>query len=192
MGIKESLKSIVTTVTPGFIKNRFNRSNRSDDELKKGIAKFYDESSSIWLRVWGENMHHGYYPNKDTIDHKKAQIDMIDKLVNLRILFAVVNDTVQLFAFSIYKYSYFRSLEWAYQSTSGDILVSNMVDVGCGVGGSTRHISRVYNCTGNGSILKILLYRFVEAVLNNFNVPLLICRYIFVSISDQRCETVNE
>lgn len=25
---------------------------RSDEELKEGIAKFYDESSSIWLDVW--------------------------------------------------------------------------------------------------------------------------------------------
>jgi hypothetical protein len=25
---------------------------RSDEELKKGIAKFYDESSGIWLDVW--------------------------------------------------------------------------------------------------------------------------------------------
>jgi hypothetical protein len=32
---------------------------RTDSELKQGIARFYDESSQIWLDVWGEHMHHG-------------------------------------------------------------------------------------------------------------------------------------
>jgi len=32
---------------------------RTDSELKQGIAHFYDESSQIWLDVWGEHMHHG-------------------------------------------------------------------------------------------------------------------------------------
>ena len=42
---------------------------RSDAELKSGIAKFYDESSQIWLDVWGEHMHHGYYPTPQYADH---------------------------------------------------------------------------------------------------------------------------
>jgi hypothetical protein len=29
------------------------------DDLKKGIATFYDESSGLWEEVWGEHMHHG-------------------------------------------------------------------------------------------------------------------------------------
>jgi hypothetical protein len=29
---------------------------RTNEELKSGIAKFYDESSSIWLDVWGEGL----------------------------------------------------------------------------------------------------------------------------------------
>jgi len=32
---------------------------RSDEELKTGIAGFYDQSSAIWLDVWGDHMHHG-------------------------------------------------------------------------------------------------------------------------------------
>lgn len=28
-------------------------------ELNKGIAEFYNESSSLWEKVWGEHMHHG-------------------------------------------------------------------------------------------------------------------------------------
>lgn len=39
---------------------------RTDSELKQGIAHFYDESSQIWLDVWGEHMHHGKkYPCDD-------------------------------------------------------------------------------------------------------------------------------
>jgi tocopherol O-methyltransferase len=28
-------------------------------ELKEGIATFYNESSGLWEDVWGEHMHHG-------------------------------------------------------------------------------------------------------------------------------------
>ena len=57
-------------------------------ELKDGIAKFYDESSTVWENIWGEHMHHGYYGEQNvgqlTIDeHRKAQVLMIDKVKNL-------------------------------------------------------------------------------------------------------------
>lgn len=113
MGIRSSIKS--------FFSRRSGSKKRSDAELKEGIAHFYDQSSEIWLDVWGEDMHHGYYPTPDFKDHKAAQVDMID-----------------------------RSLAWAY---GGDELPSppkSMVDVGCGVGGSSRHIARKYGCTAKG------------------------------------------
>lgn len=31
-------------------------------ELKRGIATFYDKSSGLWENMWGDHMHHGYYP----------------------------------------------------------------------------------------------------------------------------------
>ena len=93
---------------------------RTEAELKRGIAGFYDESSSIWLDVWGEHLHHGYYPSPAFRDHLQAQIDMID-----------------------------RSLEFAYQGEPRD-LPRTMVDVGCGVGGSSRYIARKYGCKGQG------------------------------------------
>jgi hypothetical protein len=31
---------------------------RSHEELKLGIAGFYDRSSKLWEDVWGEHMHH--------------------------------------------------------------------------------------------------------------------------------------
>ena len=32
---------------------------RSREDLKIGIAGFYDRSSQLWEDVWGEHMHHG-------------------------------------------------------------------------------------------------------------------------------------
>ena len=32
---------------------------RSREDLKIGIAGFYDRSSKLWEDVWGEHMHHG-------------------------------------------------------------------------------------------------------------------------------------
>jgi len=98
-------------------------SSRSEEQLKSGIAKFYDESSAIWLDVWGEDMHHGYYVTGKE-NHKEAQVDMID-----------------------------RSLAFAYASEGENaprVLPKSMVDVGCGVGGSSRHIAKKYGCTGKG------------------------------------------
>jgi len=43
-------------------------------ELKDGIAQFYDESSQIWEEIWGEHMHHGYYYTGKEKDHQKAQV----------------------------------------------------------------------------------------------------------------------
>ena len=39
--------------------------DRSDADLKDGIAFFYDRSSKLWEDVWGEHMHHGYYVPED-------------------------------------------------------------------------------------------------------------------------------
>jgi tocopherol O-methyltransferase len=47
---------------------------RVGDELKSGIAQFYDESSAIWEEVWGDQMHHGYYPTGKEKDHKLQQV----------------------------------------------------------------------------------------------------------------------
>jgi len=89
-------------------------------ELKEGIATFYNESSGLWEDVWGEHMHHGYYP-KDSApkSNQQAQLDMIDE-----------------------------SLKWA-EVTS----VSKMVDVGCGIGGSSRYISRKFGAQAEGITL---------------------------------------
>lgn len=52
-------------------------------QLNQRIKDFYDASTPLWLETWGEQMHHGYYgPNGERkVDHKKAQIDMIEALL---------------------------------------------------------------------------------------------------------------
>jgi tocopherol O-methyltransferase len=94
-----------------------------DGELKQGIASFYDESSNLWESIWGEHMHHGYYEPTTTPvrqlsiqDHRKAQVLMIDKV-----------------------------LEWAGVSESGTAKPERVLDVGCGIGGSTRHMVAKYS-----------------------------------------------
>ena len=52
-------------------------------ELNDGIANFYDESSELWESMWGEHMHHGYYPEGNTqISNQQAQIDMIERTLS--------------------------------------------------------------------------------------------------------------
>lgn len=52
------------------------------EELQKGIAELYDESSGLWEDIWGDHMHHGFYdPNvtSSISDHRSAQIRMIEE-----------------------------------------------------------------------------------------------------------------
>ena len=94
---------------------------RSPEQLRSGIANFYDRSSKLWERMWGEHMHHGYYPNGEKKNHVQAQVDMIDGV-----------------------------LAWAGVDEKKP---ASVLDVGCGIGGSTRHIVRKYGCTGQGITL---------------------------------------
>lgn len=51
--------------------------------LRDRIQRFYDESSPLWERTWGEHMHHGYYgPNgRHRKERRQAQIDLIEQLL---------------------------------------------------------------------------------------------------------------
>jgi len=80
--------------------------------LNDDIQKFYDQSSPLWLDMWGEHMHHGYYGPDGTEkkSNRQAQIDLIEEL-----------------------------LAWG-----GIDEAENILDVGCGVGGSARHLAQKY------------------------------------------------
>ncbi|KAI5067555.1 hypothetical protein GOP47_0018083 [Adiantum capillus-veneris] len=97
---------------------------RSISELNEGIAHFYDSSSSVWEDIWGEHMHHGFYdvglplPAALSADHRAAQVRMIEE-----------------------------SLAWA--GISGESKVKTqpqrILDVGCGIGGSSRYLAHKYD-----------------------------------------------
>ena len=89
--------------------------------ITEKIQQFYDESSLLWERTWGEHMHHGYYglSGQHRKDRRQAQIDLIEEL-----------------------------LRWGEISQAGTIL-----DVGCGIGGSTLHLSKKYQAKAIGITL---------------------------------------
>jgi tocopherol O-methyltransferase len=101
------------------VRDSISSKERSRDDLKIGIAGFYDRSSKLWEDVWGEHMHHGYYVPEDRTDHQQAQIDLIDEV-----------------------------LKWANVDN-----VTKAIDVGCGIGGSSRHIAKKFGCTTEGITL---------------------------------------
>lgn len=93
-------------------------------KLQLGIAEFYDESSGIWENIWGDHMHHGFYDPDSTVsvsDHRLAQIRMIEK-----------------------------SLTFASLSEEASKWPKSVVDVGCGIGGSSRYLAKKYgaSCVG--------------------------------------------
>lgn len=96
--------------------------------LQEGIKDFYDASSGVWVEIWGEHMHHGYYPpgfRGNLQEHKKAQVTMIEE-----------------------------SLKWAGVPEKGEPgSPQTFLDVGCGVGGSSRHLQRKYGGTTVGITL---------------------------------------
>ncbi|KAK9272048.1 hypothetical protein L1049_002417 [Liquidambar formosana] len=114
-------------------------------QLQKGIAELYDESSGIWEDIWGDHMHHGFYdPNNLSVslsDHRSAQIRMIEEALRL----AAVSDDRLL------------KNTWVVESSDDMCHKENpmkrpkrIVDVGCGIGGSSRYLARKYGaeCLG--------------------------------------------
>ncbi|KMZ74939.1 Tocopherol O-methyltransferase [Zostera marina] len=99
----------------------------STDALKQGIAEFYDESSGLWENIWGDHMHHGYYDAGSTVsveDHRIAQIRMIE-----------------------------QALRFASVSEEPNSWPKTIVDVGCGIGGSSRYLTKKYSAKCQGITL---------------------------------------
>lgn len=96
-----------------------------DDQLKDGIAGFYDESSGLWENIWGDHMHHGFYdPAGSAGTHRDAQIRMVEE-----------------------------SLRFAALSADPLKKPKRIVDVGCGIGGSSRYLAKKYGAQVNGITL---------------------------------------
>ena len=52
------------------------------NHLAPRIAEFYDRSTDLWLDVWGEHMHHGYYdPANPPASHTQAQVNLVNRVL---------------------------------------------------------------------------------------------------------------
>ncbi len=89
------------------------------NQLYQQIQKFYDDSSLLWEGIWGEHMHHGYYgeDGQSKINRRQAQIDLIEEL-----------------------------LSWSDVHTSKNA-PQKILDVGCGIGGSTLYLTQKFSQT---------------------------------------------
>lgn len=100
----------------------------ADDGLRKGIAELYDESSGLWESIWGDHMHHGFYEptaSPASIDgHRAAQIRMVEEALSFT---GVQDDQLKK--------------------------PKRIVDVGCGIGGSSRYLARKYGAECKGITL---------------------------------------
>jgi tocopherol O-methyltransferase len=95
--------------------------------LHKQIQQFYDASSGLWEEIWGEHMHHGYYGHDGTEkkERRQAQIDLIEEL-----------------------------LTWGGIKVDGGLLQpQNILDVGCGIGGSSLYLAGKFNAEVTGITL---------------------------------------
>ncbi|WP_013320171.1 methyltransferase domain-containing protein [Gloeothece verrucosa] len=90
--------------------------------LYQQIQQFYDASSGLWEEIWGEHMHHGYYGKAGNrqVNRRQAQIDLIEELLS----FANINTL--------------------------ENIPKNIVDVGCGIGGSTLYLAEKFQAYGTG------------------------------------------
>ncbi|HEY9748696.1 MAG TPA: methyltransferase domain-containing protein [Allocoleopsis sp.] len=89
--------------------------------LYQQIQQFYDASSGLWERIWGEHMHHGYYglDGQEIKERRQAQIDLVEEL-----------------------------LKWADVNQASTIL-----DVGCGIGGSSLYLAEKFQAAATGVTL---------------------------------------
>ena len=81
--------------------------------LNERIARFYDDTSALWLDVWGDHMHHGFYGSdgqQQDKSRRSAQVDLIEELI-------------------------------AFAKLDQRIPPQRILDAGCGVGGSSRYLA---------------------------------------------------
>jgi tocopherol O-methyltransferase len=97
------------------------------NDLYQDIQQFYDASSGLWEQIWGEHMHHGYYgrSGNNKVNRRQAQIDLIEEL-----------------------------LAWAgYTDQNSLTNPQNIIDVGCGIGGSSLYLAQKFDANVTGITL---------------------------------------
>ena len=113
------------------------------NSLYQDIREFYNASSGLWESIWGEHMHHGYYGKNGNYRLDRRQAQ-IDLIEEL--------------------------LVWA--GYDQDNLPQNIIDVGCGIGGSTLYLAQKFGSKATGITLSPVQAsrareRAVEAGLDN-------------------------
>ncbi|GKU88759.1 hypothetical protein SLEP1_g2986 [Rubroshorea leprosula] len=95
--------------------------------LQEGIAELYDESSGIWEEIWGDHMHHGFYDPDSSVSLSASD----HRAAQIRMI-----DQALSFA-----------------GISEDLANKRVVDVGCGIGGSSRYLATKYGAQCEGITL---------------------------------------
>ncbi|CAM8973525.1 unnamed protein product [Rhodiola kirilowii] len=107
--------------------------------LKKGIAEFYDGWSGMWEDIWSDHIHHGFYDaGEETVslsDHRSAQIRMIEE-----------------------------ALRYAGLSEEVGKQRKRIVDVGCGIGGTSRYLAEKYGAESRGITLSPVQVQRAQAL----------------------------
>jgi tocopherol O-methyltransferase len=80
-------------------------------EIANIVAKFWDQISEGWRKIWGPHIHHGFYEVDKSLTPLEAQENLIEKLADI--------------------------LHLAPQT--------HILDVGCGMGGSSLYLAKKYH-----------------------------------------------
>ncbi|NJL97580.1 MAG: methyltransferase domain-containing protein [Synechococcaceae cyanobacterium SM2_3_2] len=91
--------------------------------LNGKIQRFYDASSALWEQVWGEHMHHGYYELADPHRLTKNRYQAQVDLIGELLAWGEVGSPTQI------------------------------IDVGCGIGGSTLVLAQHFQAQAVGITL---------------------------------------
>jgi tocopherol O-methyltransferase len=94
------------------------------NNLYQDIREFYDASSGLWEQIWGEHMHHGYYGKGGNYKLERRQAQI--ELIEELLLWAGYNQ---------------------------DQKPQNIIDVGCGIGGSTLYLAKKFGSQATGITL---------------------------------------
>ena len=118
--------------------------------LQEGIADFYDASTPVWVEIWGDHLHHGYYEDKSVLVSLVRFI-----LVGVRSDSACPAEDNSWRSLKQHKEAQVRMIEevlsWA--EVASNAAPKTILDVGCGVGGSSRHLQRKYGANVTGITL---------------------------------------
>jgi tocopherol O-methyltransferase len=83
--------------------------------LNQRIQEFYDSATSLWESKWGEHLHHGYYPEPQNWQSKNPQQAQLDLISEI--------------------------VAWAEVANRPPL---NILDVGCGIGGTSLFLAQQF------------------------------------------------